>query len=287
MATLIQTIAQIQQLCGSLRSERKRIGLVPTMGSLHDGHLSLILKAKEHADAVITSVFVNPTQFGPGEDFERYPRDLDRDCSMAFAAGSDMVFAPSTAEMYPDGFQASVDVGAIGEVLEGKSRPGHFKGVATVVTKLFHLTQPHVAVFGSKDAQQLAVLQAMVRDLNFDVEIIAAPIVREADGLALSSRNVYLSAEQRLEAVAIYRSLRLAEERVGEGVRDARSIIKEMSALIQERSSGVIDYISLANQDTLEEYTVLTGGDRILVSLAVRFGKTRLIDNCSIRVADR
>jgi len=198
-----------------------------------------------------------------------------------------MVFAPSTAEMYPDGFQTSVDVGTIGEVLEGKSRPGHFKGVATVVAKLFHLTRPHVAVFGSKDAQQLTVLRAMVRDLNFDVEIIAAPIVREADGLALSSRNVYLSADQRMEAAALYRSLRLAESRVGEGIRDARRIIEEMMALIQDRSSGIVDYISVANQDTLEEYTVLTSGDRILVSLAVRFGKTRLIDNCSINVPDR
>jgi len=257
------------------------------MGSLHDGHLTLILKAKEHADEVITSVFVNPTQFGPGEDFERYPRDLDRDCSLAFAAGSDMVFAPSTAEMYPDGCQTSVDVGSIGEVLEGKSRPGHFKGVATVVAKLFHLTQPHVAVFGSKDAQQLAVLRVMVRDLNFDVGIIAAPIVREADGLALSSRNVYLSAGQRMEATTLYRSLRLAETRVGEGIRDARQVIREMTALIQERSSGIVDYISLANEDTLQEYTMLTDGDRILVSLAVRFGTTRLIDNCNIQVADR
>ena len=274
----------MQQAAASLRSKGKRIGLVPTMGSLHEGHLSLILGIREKVDFVITSVFVNPRQFGPEEDFERYPRNLERDCSLAFGAGADAVFAPTAEEMYPDGFQTSIEVGRVGEPLEGTVRPGHFQGVATVVLKLLIITSPHVAIFGRKDAQQLAVVRSLVRDLNLDVEIIGAPIVREADGLAMSSRNVYLTTEQRAEAAVLYRSLRLAESRVMEGSRDPAEIIEAMRREIHEKSSGEIDYISIAHEHTLEELESLSSGDKVLVSLAVRFGTTRLIDNCNLVV---
>jgi pantoate--beta-alanine ligase len=284
MSQVITSLSEMQNSSDAFRLEGNRIGLVPTMGALHEGHLSLIRIAHENADVVITTIFVNPAQFGPTEDFERYPRNLERDCSLAFEAGSGLVFAPSVAEMYPHGYQSSVDVGALGDRLEGRSRPGHFRGVATVVAKLFHITSPHVAVFGRNDAQQVVVIRAMVRDLNFPIEIIAAPIVRESDGLAMSSRNVYLSEQQRKEASVLNRSLRLAEKKIGSGERNPAGVTAAMRSLIEQESQSAVDYISIAHEDTLEEYSTLAPGDRALVSLAVRFGSTRLIDNCSVTV---
>jgi pantoate--beta-alanine ligase len=284
MGQVIASVTDMQQAAAAFRLAGKRIGLVPTMGALHEGHLSLIRIARSNADIVVTSVFVNPAQFGPSEDFAQYPRNLESDASLAFEAGADLVFAPSVEEIYPTGFQTHVDVGILGTVLEGRSRPGHFRGVATVVAKLFLATIPHCAVFGRKDAQQVVVIRAMVRDLSFPVEIIAAPIVRETDGLAMSSRNVYLNPQQRKEATVLHRSIQLAEHRIRNGERNSSSIIASMRSLIEKESTGVIDYISLAHVDTLSEYSVLATGDPVLISMAVRFGTIRLIDNNTVTV---
>jgi len=273
----------MHRLSTELRSGGKRIALVPTMGALHDGHLSLIRAAVAKSDVAITSVFVNPTQFGPNDDYDRYPRDLDHDCALAFGAGSNVVFAPTVEEMYPDGPVATVDVGPLGEKLEGKSRPGHFNGVATVVEKLFRITMPHVAFFGQKDAQQVAVIRFLVKSFDLDVEVIPMPIVREADGLAQSSRNMFLTASERAEAPVLYRALRLAAEQLSNGAADPVGIRQEMKEMISA-TSGVIDYISLADAATLEEITEKQRGQDVLVSLAVRYGKTRLIDNCHVRI---
>lgn len=282
MATIIHDIDEMQRRADSIRSSGQRIGLVPTMGALHDGHLSLVRIARERADAVITTVFVNPTQFGQGEDFDRYPRDLARDLALASSAGTDLLFAPEPAAMYPAGHRTFVHVEELTEVLEGAVRPGHFRGVTTVVSKLFMITKPHMAVFGQKDAQQAAVIRRMVRDLNFNITIVVAPTVREKDGLAMSSRNVYLTAEQRREAPAVHRSLLLAEEALRGGERNASSIRKRMGELIVRDSSGIPDYISVADAESLREVDFCSPGQSLLVSLAVRFGTTRLIDNTTI-----
>ena len=263
------------------------VGVVPTMGALHEGHCSLIRIAREQADLVIVTVFVNPTQFGAGEDFSKYPRSLERDVAAAARSGADVVFAPEAGAMYPAGFQTSVTVDALTGVLEGASRPGHFRGVATVVTKLFHITRAHLAVFGQKDAQQVAVIRQMVRDLNLPVAIVVGPIVRESDGLAMSSRNAYLSPEERRQASALYRSLRLGEQMIGDGERDAARIRSLMAALIARESTGRIDYISIADPGSLRELAILPEPGEALVSLAVRFGSTRLIDNCVVAVVRR
>ena len=263
------------------------VGVVPTMGALHEGHCSLIRIAREQADLVIVTVFVNPTQFGAGEDFSKYPRSLERDVAAAARSGADVVFAPEAGAMYPEGFQTSVTVDALTGVLEGASRPGHFRGVATVVTKLFHITRAHLAVFGQKDAQQVAVIRQMVRDLNLPVAIVVGPIVRESDGLAMSSRNAYLSPEERRQASALYRSLRLGEQMIGDGERDAARIRSLMAALIARESTGRIDYISIADPGSLRELAILPEPGEALVSLAVRFGSTRLIDNCVVAVVRR
>jgi pantoate--beta-alanine ligase len=263
------------------------VGVVPTMGALHEGHCSLIRIARERADLVIVTVFVNPTQFGEGEDFSKYPRSLERDVAAAARSGADVVFVPEAGAMYPVGFQTSVTVDALTGVLEGASRPGHFRGVATVVTKLFHITRAHLAVFGQKDAQQVAVIRQMVRDLNLPVAIVVGPIVRESDGLAMSSRNAYLSPEERRQASALYRSLRLGEQMIGDGERDAARIRSLMAALIARESTGRIDYISIADPGSLRELAILPDPGEALVSLAVRFGSTRLIDNCVVAVVRR
>ncbi len=281
---VIRNLREMRQTAERLRQSGKRIAVVPTMGYLHEGHLSLIRIAKMKADVVITTLFVNPTQFGPGEDYERYPRDFEHDLALASAAGTTHLFAPEVSQMYPTGYSTYVDVGGITDVLEGKSRPGHFRGVATVVAKLFNLTKPHIAVFGQKDAQQVAVIRRMIKDLNFDIELVVGPIVREADGLAMSSRNTYLSPQQRSEAVVLFRSLKHAEARVKEGEEDCKKIIAEMATLIRENSSGVIDYISIADNTSLQEVHRLHRGQSVLISLAVRFGTTRLIDNIIILV---
>lgn len=261
-----------------------RIALVPTMGALHEGHCSLIRIARARCDLVITSVFVNPTQFGKGEDYDRYPRDLEHDGVLAAGAGSDIVFAPSVPDIYPEGFQTAVSVEKLTEVLEGAVRPGHFRGVTTVVAKLLNITRPHIAVFGQKDAQQVAVVRTMVRDLDFGVEIVVGPIIREADGLALSSRNVYLSPADRAGAPALYRSLQRAAEKISGGEQDPNVIRRMMTDLITSSSPGIVQYISIADERTLDERQTVNPGDRILISLAVRFGRTRLIDNCIVDV---
>lgn len=260
------------------------VGVVPTMGALHEGHCSLIRIARERADLVIVTVFVNPTQFGEGEDFSRYPRTLERDVAEASRSGADVVFAPEAGTMYPAGFQTSVMVDSLTRVLEGASRPGHFRGVATVVAKLLHITRAHVAVFGQKDAQQIAVIRQMVRDLNIPVAIVVGPIIRESDGLAMSSRNAYLSAEDRRQASVLHRSLRLGEQMIGGGERDVARIRSSIAALITRESAGRIDYVSIADPGTLQELTALPESGEALVSLAVRFGSTRLIDNCVVSV---
>jgi pantoate--beta-alanine ligase len=276
---IIRTVAEMHDFSDALRSAGKRIAVVPTMGFLHEGHLSLLRLARTRADAVIMTLFVNPTQFGPNEDFTRYPRDFERDSRLAASAGADVLFAPATEEIYPAGYSTFVEVERLTAVLEGASRPGHFRGVATVVAKLFLSTRPHVAVFGQKDAQQAAVIRRMAKDLNFGVEIAIGPIVREPDGLAMSSRNVYLSPAERAESVLLSRSLRHAEALARAGERNASAIIREMTGIIAASSSARIDYISVADAESLEELPLLQPGRTALVSLAVRFGATRLIDN--------
>lgn len=252
------------------------------MGFLHEGHLSLIRGGVALADVVVVSVFVNPTQFGPGEDFDRYPRDIDRDCRLVGEAGGHVVFAPSVDEMYPPGFATHVGVGGLTETLCGPSRPGHFEGVTTIVAKLLAAAKPHVAVFGQKDAQQAIVIQHMVRDLNLDVQIVVSPTVREKDGLALSSRNIHLSAQERADAVVLFQCLEQASALVGEGERDASRIIEQMSRLIQVKPSARIDYVAIVDAERLQPVDTLSG--RVLIALAVFIGKTRLIDNAVVDV---
>jgi len=284
MATLIRAIPEMQQIAEAARRGGKKIAVVPTMGALHEGHLSLIRIARQHADLVVTTIFVNPMQFGEGEDFQRYPRDLARDTGLASEAGADIIFTPDVSAMYPPGYLTSVTVEVMTGLLEGKSRPTHFRGVTTIVTKLFHCVKPHIAVFGQKDAQQVAVIRRMVSDLDFDIDMIVGPTVREPDGLAMSSRNVYLSPEQRRQAPVLYRSLRLAEAALRDGERGRAEIVRVMQALISSSSSGDIDYISIADAGSLQEVESVAAGQSVLVSLAVRFGTTRLIDNILVKV---
>ena len=274
----------MQKTAEELRSHGKKIGVVPTMGCLHDGHLSLIRIAKQHVDVVITTIFVNPTQFGLNEDFAKYPRDIDRDKRLAESAGTEFLFIPDTKEIYPDGYLTYVNVEQMTTVLEGKVRPTHFRGVTTIAVKLFNITKPHVAVFGQKDAQQAAVIKQMVKDLNFDLNVIVAPIVREPDGLAMSSRNVYLSPEERKQSVVLSQSLKLAEQLIARGERKPSTIISEMTTLITVKSSAKVDYISIADPITLQEKSMIASGETVLISLAVRIGATRLIDNILIPV---
>lgn len=285
MAELIDSIPVMAHVSEQLRAQGRRIALVPTMGALHEGHLTLIARARERSDAVVTSVFVNPTQFGKGEDFERYPRNLAGDIQKAGDAGSDYVFAPSAATMYPQQYRTYVEVEQITGFLEGKIRPGHFRGVTTIVAKLLHIVIPHVAVFGQKDAQQVAVIRRMTQDLNFAVELVIVPTVREADGLARSSRNAYLTPAQRVEAPVLYRALRQAEQRIREGSTEVGAVREEMRVMIEQSSTGVIDYLSVAHGEKLEELSALVPGTPVLLSLAVRFGTTRLIDNIPLMIS--
>jgi len=282
--TIFTSLPEMQQLAERIRQQGKRIGVVPTMGALHAGHLSLIQHAQEKTDIVITTIFVNPKQFGPTEDFEKYPRDIDRDVKMIEECGCDIVFIPKKGEMYPEQFATFVGTESYENILEGKSRPSHFRGVTTVVAKLLHITKPHVAVFGQKDAQQVFIVRKMVRDLNFDVQIITAPIIRESDGLAMSSRNVYLSSEERKEACVLFQSLQRAEKLITEGERVSSNIIFSMKNLVEEKPNARLDYISIADWSTLEEMETIRAGKEILISLAVRFGNTRLIDNTVVNV---
>lgn len=279
MAQVIQSIPEMQQKAEQLRTSGGSLAVVPTMGFLHEGHRRLIRTARMRAGTVITTVFVNPTQFGPDEDLARYPRDLAGDVRLAGEAGSDIVFAPAASEMFDPEFRTYVNVEELTATLEGKSRPLHFRGVTTVVAKLFNITKPHVAVFGQKDAQQVVVIKRMVRDLNIDTEIVVVPIVREPDGLAMSSRNTYLSPDQRRGASALYEALKEVEHRVYHGERSVETLLGVLREIITTRSSGLIDYVSIAGGETLEELREIIPGIPVIISVAVRFGSTRLIDN--------
>jgi pantoate--beta-alanine ligase len=283
MVKVIPTVEKMQENSESLRGDGRRIACVPTMGYLHDGHLSLMRIAKKRADVLVVSVFVNPAQFGPEEDFETYPRNLERDLELCAKEDVDIVFTPKTGALYPDGFQSYVKLEHLPHHLCGLSRPVFFTGVATVVSKLFNIVRPHVAVFGEKDYQQLLVIRRMVQDLNFNTEIIGAPIVREKDGLAMSSRNAYLTSEQRPAALTLYRSLLQARKRVETGERDAARILEEARDLITAQPETDIDYLSICDPETLIDVERI---DRpALMALAVRVGKTRLIDNTILAAA--
>lgn len=265
-----------------LKKRGKTIGFVPTMGYLHQGHLSLMRIARKKSDILIVSIFVNPTQFGPKEDFRSYPRDLQRDKRLLEELRCDYVFCPKVEDMYPHGYETYVEVENSTKVLEGSFRPGHFKGVTTIVAKLFNIVQPDMAIFGQKDFQQAVVIKRMVKDLNFPVEIVVAPTKREKSGLALSSRNSYLSNEEKKEALALYQSLNLAKRMIKAGGRDSRKIRDKMRRLILRQRKARIDYINMNDSETLESLNRLKG--EVLISLAVRIGKTRLIDNIRIKV---
>lgn len=281
---IISDIATMQQTASRLRREGKTIGVVPTMGYFHGGHLSLMRRARAECDVVIVTLFVNPTQFGPHEDFSSYPRDFERDCQWAEAEGVDILFAPTTEAMYPDGYETYVQVEKLTQPLCGASRPGHFRGVTTIVAKLFHLTQPHRAYFGLKDYQQCKVIQKMVKDLNFDITIVPCPIVREPDGLAMSSRNAYLSPAERQAALSLYRSLRHAEQIVEAGERDARAVRDAVQAMIAAEPLAQIDYVAVADAETLQPVEKIE--QPTLIALAVKIGRARLIDNTVVD-ADR
>ncbi|MBI3754082.1 MAG: pantoate--beta-alanine ligase [Deltaproteobacteria bacterium] len=273
----ISDINEMRRFSKDANKLGKSIAFVPTMGFLHEGHASLLKKGRELGDTLVMSIFVNPIQFGPKEDFASYPRDLKRDLALAEANGVDVVFSPVPDEMYPEGFQTYVDVENLSKYLCGLSRPGHFRGVATAVAKLFHIVKPDTAIFGEKDYQQLAVIKRMVRDLNMDIDIVGMPIVREADGLAMSSRNGYLSREERRAALCLYHALMKAGDVFGKGVKDAGVILKEARSVIEAEPLARIDYVRVCNTDTMEDLDRIT--DRAFLALAVTIGKTRLIDN--------
>lgn len=285
---ILRKITATQKLTASLKLKRKTIGFVPTMGYLHEGHISLVKAAKKKTNVVIVSIFVNPLQFGPKEDFSRYPRNFKRDEKLCRDAGVDYILYPDVKEMYPEGFSTFVDTEVITSFLEGKIRPGHFKGVTTVVLKLFNIVQANFAVFGQKDAQQSAVIKKMVKDLNINTKIIVAPTIREKDGLALSSRNVYLDNKQRADAAYLYKALEYAKRKIllENYNKDIDFLKGQMSKLIKSRKTATkIDYISFNDNETLVELKTLNNSENngILISLAVRFGKVRLIDNIVIK----
>lgn len=278
---VVTSPSDMQALALDLRAAGRRIGLVPTMGYLHEGHMSLVRLARREADAVIVSVFVNPTQFSPNEDLAKYPRDFERDRARCEAEGADVVFHPAAADVYVPGHSVYVVEESLGRGLCGASRPGHFRGVCTVVAKLFNLALPHVAVFGEKDAQQLRIIRRMARDLNFPVRIVAAPTLREPDGLAMSSRNTYLSPEERRDALCLRRALDRAEERFALGERDAEGLRKAMAGVLVAYPRARIDYADIVDDESLEPVTAITRP--ALVALAVFVGRTRLIDNTVLR----
>lgn len=280
---LISKPKEMQLIALNLRREAKSIGFVPTMGYLHDGHMSLIRAARRENDVVVVSIFVNPMQFGPQEDFKEYPRDLERDLELVRPERVDYVFAPGADEMYPDGYSTCVEVtGKIAEKMCGRSRPGHFRGVATVVTKLFQIVQPTRAYFGQKDAQQAILIRRMVEDLNIPVEIVTCPIVREPDGLAMSSRNVYLSREERKTALALPRALKAGEELIKEGERHPERVRERILEVLGEAPGLRVDYVEVCNGQNLDELAVIKGP--VLLAAAVWVSKTRLIDNIYLEV---
>lgn len=274
---IVETVSEMQRLCAELRADKGLLGLVPTMGALHEGHLSLARRARAECAAVAASIFVNPLQFGPNEDFAKYPRTFEDDCERLAAEGVAVLFAPTAAEMYPAGAVTKISVDGAGDRLDGASRPGHFTGVATIVAKLFHIVQPDRAYFGQKDAAQLAVLRQMVRDLNFDLEIVGCPIVRDADGLALSSRNKYLSATERVQALALRRALLGMERRIAQGTRDSNALIAEGAKRLRGEDGVKLDYLAVVDAETL--LPALSAERGTLVAVAAWVGGTRLIDN--------
>ncbi|MFZ5451566.1 MAG: pantoate--beta-alanine ligase [Thermodesulfobacteriota bacterium] len=274
---IVSDPAQMRQMSQEWRSQGAKIALVPTMGYFHEGHLSLMRYGREAADRLVVSLFVNPTQFGPKEDLATYPRDLERDAGMAREVGVDVLYTPPAEAMYPPGYQTYVTVEELSRGLCGASRPGHFRGVATVVLKLLHQVQPDVAVFGEKDYQQLQVIRRMVADLDVPVEIVGRPIVREADGLAMSSRNTYLSQEERAAALCLFRALKAARELALSGAKSRESVLEAVKGIITATPHTEIDYLALVHPDTLQEVHTIENEARL--ALAVKVGKTRLIDN--------
>ena len=271
------TIPEARAACGSAGASGKRLGLVPTMGALHEGHLSLVRAAKAQCDAVAVSIFVNPTQFGPTEDLSKYPRQFDHDCQLLDKGGVEILFAPPVEEIYPHGHVTWVLVEGLSEKLDGRSRPGHFRGVTTIVSKLFHIIEPEAAFFGQKDAAQLAVIRRMVRDLNFPVEIVACPIVREPDGLAMSSRNAYLTREERGRALVLQRSLQRAHQEFQAGERIAARLISAAKEVFAREPHVALDYFEIVDPDTLDPVERIS--QKTLVAVAAYVGTTRLIDN--------
>ena len=278
---IIEHIREMQNWSETQRREGKRIVLVPTMGSLHEAHLSLVREGRKRGDQLVVSIFVNPKQFGPQEDYAAYPRDLEKDRSALEKEHVDVIFHPPVETMYPENFETYIELERLSPLLCGASRPGHFRGVATVVAKLFNIVRPHVAVFGSKDYQQLQILRRMVEELNFDVEVVAYPIVREKDGLAMSSRNAYLSHEERQAALSLSRSLKKAESLVEQGEGEGKRILDAVRAEIEREPLVRIEYVRLCDPNTLEEIKNIKS--QALLALAVRIGKARLIDNTILK----
>jgi pantoate--beta-alanine ligase len=279
---VLTSVREMREYSDRVKSEGKTIGLVPTMGFLHEGHLSLIRQAKVSTDVVVVSIFVNPTQFGVGEDFDEYPRSMEKDTAACLREGVDVIFAPTAEEMYPSPYLTYVNVEKITERLCGKSRPGHFRGVATVVNKLFNIVAPDKAFFGQKDAQQLIVIRRMVKDLNMRIKVIPVPIVREPDGVAMSSRNKYLSPQERQSAKCLNRALLHAKELISGGERDSARIVDAMRKIIENEQLAQVDYIEIFDADSLEEISRVEGN--VLIALAVKFGSARLIDNMVVNV---
>jgi pantoate--beta-alanine ligase len=280
---VVKTIESVRKLVKAVRRDGKKIGLVPTMGALHIGHVSLIEAAVKSCDFVVVSIFVNPTQFGPGEDFEKYPRPLEADLEICQKAKVDVVFVPTPEEMYQSENYTWVNVEKLTEKLCGRSRPGHFRGVTTVCAKLFNIVTPDNAFFGQKDAQQSIVIKKMVADLNMPLEIVICPTVRESDGLAVSSRNQYLNKQQRQDAVYLYKSLQKSLEIVNAGTNDTKEIISEMKEILNQKSSIEIEYVNIVSYETLEDIDKIAG--QVLVAVAVKLGPARLIDNILIDTA--
>jgi pantoate--beta-alanine ligase len=277
---IMTSISKMQSLADSFRRAGRTIGFVPTMGFLHEGHVSLMRRARQECDVVVVSIFVNPTQFGPNEDLDRYPRDEAGDRAKCEAAGVDVLFMPTAAGMYPGKPSTFITVEGISAVLEGAIRPGHFRGVATVVAKLFNIVKPHKAFFGQKDYQQCAVIKRMVKGLDLDVDVVVIPTVREPDGLAMSSRNSYLSADERLKATTIYRALSAADQLARAGTREPEALKNRIQAVLREEKSIEIDYIEIADHETLAPLS--SAKDSMVLLVAVRLGRTRLIDNIVI-----
>ncbi|MGE5498697.1 MAG: pantoate--beta-alanine ligase [Syntrophothermus sp.] len=282
---VIKTVGEMHSFSSEMKREGKRIGFVPTMGFLHEGHLSLVDIAKENSDITVVSIFVNPTQFAPNEDFSKYPRNEERDQELLAGKGVDVLFLPDASEIYPAGYQTYVDVREITKRQEGEFRPSHFQGVTTVVSILFNCVMPDVAVFGQKDAQQAAVIKRMVRDLKFNIDIIISQIVREHDGLAMSSRNIYLSAKEREDALVLSTALKAAGMMIDGGERDSGKIIEKMRSIIAQADTAVPDYIRIVESESFNEIEKLESGKEYFFLIACRIGKTRLIDNLLIRIS--